>query len=506
MQRCARTIACLVLLGILSVVAFGSFSVMALPPIPMRTQGHALDQGGSPLSIGTPIRTFVDGVNYTGGRFPGDTMAVQDGTGSFAVLTAGNSKTNANASDTPAVQEGANLGDTILYAAGDFTVATPVFQETSTWAPETIVTQDLHLGSAPSTPQILKIEGIVTQPAQGGDQFVFLCNPSGSTVSLADYYLERDAPGTYHGGSIALAGVLGASSTVRANLTSPTWLSVGGDALKLVYKNPRSASAPAGGGDIVVDRVEFNATSGGTLTWEPGNTIIGDAPAPGPGRILQRDAACSDTNGPQDFSLGTEPGLPANGSPIVAIVAPSAGQTIEAATSVTFSWTVSDDVFVSSYLHVWANVTIGTETIPLLTDQVGATSVAWTTRDVADSNVVLRVDVEDPFGAHGSASQTFALTRQSPIALIAAVLIAVVLLVFLIFGLRRARKHEEQPASPPPVPPVPPTPPAAPAAIAPPLGGPVSMTDKKVCPRCHTAVDIADVSCFFCGYRFSEQK
>jgi len=182
---------------------------------------------------------------------------------------------------------------------------------------------------------------------------------------------------------------------------------------------------------------------------------------------------------------------------------PSPGQTLEAATSVTFSWTVSDDLFVSSYLHVWANVTIGNETIPLLTDQAGATSVVWTTRDVADSNVVLRVDVEDPFGAHGSASQTFALTRQSPIALIAAVLIAVVLLVFLIFGLRRARKHEEQPPSPPPAPPTPPT---APAAVAPPLGGPVSVAGKKVCPRCHTAVDIADVSCFFCGYRFSEQK
>ena len=504
MERCARTIACIVLLGLLSIVAFGSLSVIAPPPIAMRTQGHALDQGGSPLPIGTPIRTFVDGVNYTGGRFPGDTMAIRDGTGSFALLTAGNSKTNANVSDTPTVQEGATLGDTILYAAGDFTVATPVFQETSTWAPETIVTQDLHLGSAPSTPQILKIEGIVTQPAQGGDQFVFLCNPSGSTVSLADYYLERDALGTYHGGSISLAGVLGASSKVRTNLTSPSWLSVGGDALKLVYKNPGGAAAPAGGRDVVVDRVEFNATSGGTLTWEPGNTIMGDAPAPGPGRILQRDAACTDTNDPADFSLATEPGVPAKGPPpAVAIIVPSPGQTLEAATSVTFSWTVSDEVFVSSYLHVWANVTIGNETIPLLTDQAGATSVVWTTRDVADSNVVLRVDVEDPFGAHGSASQTFALTRQSPIALIAAVLIAVVLLVFLIFGLRRARKHEEQPPSPPQVPPTPPT---APATVAPPLGGPVSVAGKKVCPQCHTAVDIADVSCFFCGYRFSEQK
>src|SRR5207237_7183711 len=360
------------------------------------------------LPIGTPIRTFVDGVNYTGGRFPGDTMTIRDGTGSFALRTAGNSKTNANVSDTPTVQEGANLGDTILYAAGDFTVATPVFQETSTWAPETIVTQDLHPGSATATPQILKIEGIVTQPAQGGDQFVFLCNPTGSTVSLADYYLERDALGTYHGGSIALAGVLGASSKVRTNLTSPSWLSVGGDALKLVYKNPGGAAAPAGGRDIGVDRLEFNATSGGTLTWEPGNTIMGDAPAPGPGRILQRDAACSDTNGPQDFSLATEPGLPANGPPTVAIVAPSAGQTIEAATSVTFSWMVSDDVFVSSYLHVWANVTIGNETIPLLTDQVGATSVACTTRAVAAANVVLIVDVEEQFSARGRPAQVVA--------------------------------------------------------------------------------------------------
>src|SRR5207247_5489166 len=158
-----------------------------------------------------------------------------------------------------------------------------------------------------------------------------------------DYYLERDAPGTYHGGSISLAGVLGASSKVRTNLTSPSWLSVDGDALKLVYKNPGGAAAPAGGRDVVVDRVEVNATSGGTLTWEPGNTIMGDAPAPGPGRILQRDAACTDPNDPADFSLATEPGVPAKGPPPgVAIIVPSPGQTREEATSATFLGTGVD--------------------------------------------------------------------------------------------------------------------------------------------------------------------
>ena len=502
MQRHAPTVACLVLVGLCLIAAIVPLSVMAPPPIPMRTQGHALDQLGTPLVVGTPIRTFVDGVNYTVGRFPGDSIAVQDATGAYAVLTSGNSKTNANASDTPTIQEGANQGDTILYAAGDFTGTTEVFQEISPWSPGTIVTKDLHLGSSSSNPQPLKIEGIVNQPARGGNQYVVVCNPTSGPVSLADYYLERDAPGTYHGGSVSLANVLTAATSANVTLPSASWLTPSGDALKLVYKNPGGASASAGGRDIVVDRVEFNASSSGTLTWEPGNTIMGDAPAPGPGRILQRDAACTDTNNPQDFTLATEPGLLANGPPTVAIVVPSSGQTFEAGTSIAFSWTLSDDVFVSSYLHVWANVTIGNETIPLLADQLGTTSVVWLARDVADSNVVVHVEAEDPFGAHASASQTFALTRQSPIALVVAVLIAVVLLVFLIFGLRRSRKGEELPRLPPPAPPASP---ASPATVAPPLGAAPGVADKKVCPRCHTAVDLADVSCFFCGYRFSEE-
>jgi len=162
---------------------------------------------------------------------------------------------------------------------------------------------------------------------------------------------------------------------------------------------------------------------------------------------------------------------------------------------------MSDDVFLSAYLHVWLNVTIGTQTTTLVVDAAGATSFPWTAPDVAADNVVLRVEVQDPFGAHATATRTFSLTRQSPLALVVAVLIAVVLVAFLIVGILRARKHEERPPQQMP-PPMPPTAPIAPP-VAPPLGRPLTtQSGKKICPQCHTAVNPSDVQCFFCGYKF----
>src|SRR3989442_15749533 len=104
---------------------------------------------------------------------------------------------------------------------------------------------------------------------------------------------------------------------------------------------------------------------------------------------------------------------------------------------------MATDAFRNICLHVGADVTNGNGTIPLVVDQTGVTSVTWTTRDIVATDLVFRVDVQDPFGAHATAFTTFSLNRQSPIALIAAILIAVVLIVFVIFGYRRARRHEE---------------------------------------------------------------
>jgi hypothetical protein len=496
----ARTLVCLLAAGLLIAALFVATPVAAPPPIPMRTEGHAFAASGRPFPQGTPIRTFVDGVDYS------DAPQVLDGTGSYVVLTEGNSKTGLNASDTPGLLEGPNLGDVVIYTAGDFTTSTGVFVETSSWSPNRTIMIDLYLGSLVSTPEPLKIQGLVPQPARGGVQFVFLCNPTPTAVGLVDYYLERDAPGTYHGGRIDLTGSIPANGIVRVNLTSDSWLAPAGDALKLVYRNPGGANAPATGADFAVDRLEFNAAQNGTLNWEPGNTILGDAPAPGPGQILQRDPPCADTNRPGDFSLAREPGLPATiPPPSVSITSPTTGQAVQGGTTVSLAWTLSDDVFASKYLHVWVNVSYDNATVRLVSDGLGITVATWTTPDAALSDVRLRVEVQDPFGAQGMATQTFGVTRQSPLALVIAILIALVLLAFIIFGFLRARKKE---AGPPPAPPPPSTlttqPATPPTALAAGAGEGVPAEARKVCPRCHTSVRAEDVTCFFCGYKFPE--
>ena len=492
----ARTVVCLVLSGLLFVVLVLAIPIEAAPPIPMATRGHAFDQFGSPLPSGTPIRTFVDGVDYS------DKPQVQDGVGSFVALTQGNSKTNPNVSDTPGVLEGPNSGDILIYAAGDFTTFTPVFAEVEPWSPDRNVTRDLTLGFSPSTPQPIKIHGLVLQPAQGGNQYVVLCNPTGSPVSLADYYLERNMPGRYRGPHLNLTSPLGADSKVRVNLTSPSWMDATGDALKLVFRNPGGAGGTAGGRDVVVDRVEFNATRNGTLTWEPANTIMDDARAPGPGRILQRDVLCTDTNTPADFTVANEPGLPTNGPPTVSIVSPASGETVPPGTTVTFTWTLSDDVFADGYLHVWANVTLGNQTIPLVVDGTGVTSATWIAPSAEVSGVEIRVDVEDPFGEHASATRTFSVTQQSPLVIVIAILIVAVLVGLLLFAFWRARKQERVP---PPMSPPPPMAPAGPAGAPPPgIAGGLAAANRKVCPQCHMSVNAVDATCFFCGYKFPD--
>src|SRR5205814_8083992 len=114
------------------------------------------------------------------------------------------------------------------------------------WLPDDVPIRDLRLGAASSTPEPVKIAGIVTLPAQGGNQYAFVCNPTGSPVSLADYYLERDAPGSYHGGSLGLTGVAAPISSVRVDLTSPSSLTPTGDGLKLVEPNHKGGGATGG--------------------------------------------------------------------------------------------------------------------------------------------------------------------------------------------------------------------------------------------------------------------
>jgi len=464
----------------------------APPPIPMVVEGHALDGSNAPLPIGTPIRALFDGVDYSNGS------TVLDASGFFSLFIAGNWMLNASTPETPTIKEGPDLGETVFFAAGPPWNLTQVFQETAIWSPSATLTLDLHLASPSTSPSALRIEGIVTQPARGGNQYAFVCNPTAAPVSLFDYFLELDRPGTYHGGSVPLAGAIPAATALRVNLTSASFLTATGDALKLVYRNPGGGAAPAGGADIAADRLEFNATGAGTLSWEPGNTILGDATAPGPGQMLNRTSPCGSLLVQLGYRLSNEPGGPPSTNIALQILAPARSQVLTGGQSFTFVWSMSDDFFLSAYLRVWVNVTYGGSSYPLVAGTEGATTAGWTVPDVSDGSASVHVDAVDPYGAKASASTGFVIQRSTPFAVLIAILVALVIVAFVLLAWWNARRKSREPiagsGAPPPTPPGPPT--GTAAIAAPPSPG------MKRCLRCGTEVRSQDDSCFFCGYLF----
>lgn len=462
----------------------------------MTTQGNAFDRSGNPLTAGTPLRTLVDGVDYS------NASAVLNAQGAFSVVTNGSLVINQTTPEPSPVKTGASLGELVTYAAGPYASPLGFFQEVVPWRPGLTFTQDLHLGSAGSTPDPIRIQGLVTQPARGGPQYVFVCNPTGANVSLADYYLQVDRPGTFYGGNLTLAGTVGAGTEARINLTSPFSLIPTGDALKLVYRNPGGAAASAGGRDIVIDRVEFNATTNGSLYWLPGNTTMGNAPAPGPGQILERSPFCAAALPPRSFVLAKEPGLPAAGPPTVTILAPVAGENVQGGRTYTIRWNLSDPVFVASYLKVWVNVTVQGATTNLLAGTTGATSVDWSVPDTSTSNAIVNVSVVDPFAVHGSAQNSFTILPATPYSAYIAVIVVVVIAIFILVAFYYARRQEHPPPGPPGPPPSPPHGAQGTAPAAPPTTQVAVGPGTKTCPKCGTTVNEADDSCFFCGHLF----
>jgi len=139
-------------------------------------------------------------------------------------------------------------------------------------------------------------------------------------------------------------------------MRSTSYLMNNGDVLKLVYDNTPGVGSPNGGGDIVVDRVEFNLSVSGALTWEPGNTIMSDAAAPGLGQEIHRTASCTDTNQGSDFTVGTETGRPT--APSVVVTSPNGGQRWTGGTPHAITFTLFDAQDAAIVLSV--NITYST--------------------------------------------------------------------------------------------------------------------------------------------------
>jgi hypothetical protein len=296
-------------------VGAAAFAVLpfaqAAVPLPYNLYGTGRDAAFLPLPLGTPIRAFIDGVEYS------NRTAVYDASGSFDIDVFGNEVTNLTSPNTPQIKEGGDQGDPILFATGDLATAGAVFREAYAWTTGTFENGNLTLADPGRQPRLLKINNLTVQPFDGGNPYLYLYNPTGEPVNLSAYYLQANVPGDYFGPAEPVARAEDPAlepGQYRYVELAAIPLEPTGDALKLVWTNPGGVGAPFGGADVVVDRVEYNATVGGTLSWEPGNTIMPDAPAPGRGEELRRakdgvPAPGADTNdNAADFVLAAETG------------------------------------------------------------------------------------------------------------------------------------------------------------------------------------------------------
>ena len=288
----------------------------AMIPEPYELYGVAKHDTGVVLDDGSPIRSLIDGVDYSNKTSvfsrPGNTD------GYFDIDTYGNWTTNGTISDTPWIKEGGYTGEPIMYSWGDFSNNTQiggpaqpwlqakVFQETHDWQtglpPQA---GDLNLAPDAQQPPLLKILSLTTNSTYAPlTDYVWLCNPTNQNVDASQFYLQKDVLGDVNGPQVQVpAGTIGPYKRYFVDTGSLNYFNEAGDNLKLVWENTASPTAAFGGNDIVLDRVEFNKTpTGGALSWEPGNTIMNNEPAPDRGYQINRSSSCRDTNSVQrDF-------------------------------------------------------------------------------------------------------------------------------------------------------------------------------------------------------------
>ncbi|MFQ6106074.1 MAG: PKD domain-containing protein [Thermoplasmata archaeon] len=311
---------------VVMVFVLGLFSPMsqharAAIPVPHNLYGHAWDVNGVNYTPGFYISAWIDGVEY-GWNLTFDDL-LDPGWPNFNysskidIDTAGNQVTIPSDPDTPWVKEGGDQGvDDIMYVEGDMTelvtggMGSNIFENTTVW--QTFVSEYIDLTMATIQPPALpKINNVVTQPGDMGTQYIYIYGPEGTPMD--EFYLEKN-DGVLHNAAtqIFLSGTISETKYFYVDLGAVDYLDPNGDELKLLWENPGGPGAPFGGMDVVVDRVEYNATSGGTHFGEPDNTIMPDAIAPGMGLDIHRiPFAGDDTNDCSvDFLSGTEPGRP----------------------------------------------------------------------------------------------------------------------------------------------------------------------------------------------------
>ena len=242
-SKVVRLALALVIAGVLIVPLVPS--ARAPPLVPFEAWGLAKTSAGASIGINQPIRTFIDGVDYSNltSTFRAD--------GSYQLQVAGNWYIGPT-SETPALKEGGDPNDPIMFAHGDMTATGTVFQEIAPWVSAGFLNRDLTEGVAAAQPALIKIQTVTTRPADLLSQYAYICNPTAAPVDLSMYYFEKDVPGGFAGPQVRLTGIVGAGQKVFGDMLSTSYLNNNGDALKLVFDTTPGLGAPNAGADIVI--------------------------------------------------------------------------------------------------------------------------------------------------------------------------------------------------------------------------------------------------------------
>ncbi len=333
--------------------------VKAAIPVPHNLWGHPYDETSVQMPVGELITSWIDGVEY--GR--NDTfMAAAEVW--FDVDTAGNWVTAPGDPNSPWVKEGGDLDEPVMYVWGDMTnlktdpdgdtvLNSGVFVESELWNTTVVTLLDINLAIVQPT-HFPKISQIIPEPTDGHPDYVFIYTEDPAFL-MDGYYLQKN-DGVLNGPVQTLTGISNTTAYFYANLTAID-LNGCGDELKLVWTN----TGPAfGGRDIVVDRVEWNATVGGCHFTEPDNTIATDATAPATGFAIHRTGTgiifADDTNdNAVDFVTDTPWPRPVIGAPVLAWDIPAGGEDWTGGMNHTIQITAYDDNALNSQLDFWIN-------------------------------------------------------------------------------------------------------------------------------------------------------
>lgn len=352
----------LILVGLAPIVGV----IKAAIPVPDNMWGHPYDETYVQLNVAEPITSWIDGVEY------GRNLTFVSGLEIwFNIFTEGNWVTSPTEPNTPWIKEGGDLDEPIMYVWGDMTNIDPdpeddgvlntgVFIESHLWWPGNQTRGDINLSSV-QPPLFPKISWIIPEPSDGYPDYVLIYTED-PFFDMSGFYLEKN-DGSLNGPSQMLSGVSNETAYFYANLTDID-LDGCGDELKLVWSN----TGPAfGGRDIVVDRVEWNASLGGYHGPEPDNTIMTDAIAPSctsTDFALHREGIwpvfARDTNDNEaDFLTDLWPWpRPTPIQPFIQIIVPAGGEHWKGGTVQTISWIAYDDVFPNDLVSFWVNYSL----------------------------------------------------------------------------------------------------------------------------------------------------